>query len=32
MSDELSKECDSLLASTSILDHHYGIPDITKIT
>lgn len=30
MSDELSKECDSLLASTSILDHHYGIPDITK--
>ncbi|CUM54817.1 uncharacterized protein AC631_01812 [Debaryomyces fabryi] len=30
MSNELSKECDSLLASTSILDHHYGIPDITK--
>mmetsp|Transcript_5880 Transcript_5880/g.7136 ORF Transcript_5880/g.7136 Transcript_5880/m.7136 type:complete len:338 (+) Transcript_5880:2314-3327(+) len=30
MSNELSKECDSLLTSTSILDHHYGIPDITK--
>lgn len=30
MSDELSRECDSLLTSTSILDHHYGIPDITK--
>lgn len=30
MSDTLSKECDSLLATTTILDHHYGIPDITK--
>lgn len=30
MSEELSRECDSLLTSTSILDHHYGIPDITK--
>lgn len=30
MSDELSKECDSLLTSTSIFNHHYCIPDITK--
>lgn len=30
MSDELARVCDSLLISTSILDHHYGIPDIKE--
>ncbi|KAK6456992.1 uncharacterized protein RJT20DRAFT_36328 [Scheffersomyces xylosifermentans] len=30
MSEELSKLCDDILASTSILSHNYGIPSLRK--
>ena len=32
MSLELSRACDSFLGSTSLLDHHFGIPSITDAT